>query len=114
MLGIYLMTAAPTISFWDCGEFVTCAYIMGIPHPPGSPLLSLMGRVAAIMPFNDFRDLDFDEAYSPAGYRVTLIDVLLGALTVMLTYLVMMRLIHKFRPWEGDRFIEAAVMPVRR
>jgi len=106
MLVIYLMTAAPTISFWDCGEFVTCAYIMGIPHPPGSPLLSLIGRVMSIIPFYDLRGYGVGEI----GYRVTLIDVLLGALTVMLTYLVIVKLIHKFRPATGKILDESVVM----
>jgi len=103
---IYMMTAAPTISFWDCGEFVTCSYIMGIPHPPGSPLLSLIGRVMSIIPFYDFRGYGVGEI----AYRVTLIDVLLGALTVMLTYLVLVKLIHIFRPYTGNMIDELVVM----
>ena len=73
MLAIYLMTVAPTISFWDCGEFVTCSYIMGIPHPPGSPLLSLIGRVMSLIPFYDFRGYGVGEI----AYRVNMIDVIL-------------------------------------
>ena len=105
MLGTYLMTVAPTLSFWDCGEFITCSYIMGIPHPPGSPMLSLIGRVFSLVPFYDFRGTGLAEI----AYRVNMIDVLLGALTVMLTYLIMVRLIHLFRPYEGNRLEEAFV-----
>ncbi|MFC1608350.1 DUF2723 domain-containing protein, partial [Candidatus Latescibacterota bacterium] len=106
MFIIYLMTAAPTLSFWDCGEFITCSYMMGIPHPPGSPMLSLIGRVFSLIPFYDFRGVGFEEI----AYRVNMLDVILGALTVMLTYFVMVRLIHKFRPYAGDRLTEAVVM----
>jgi len=106
MTVIYLMTAAPTISFWDCGEFVTCSYIMGIPHPPGSPLLSLIGRVMSIIPFPDLRGYGVGEI----AYRVTLIDVLLGALTVMLTYLIIVKLIHKFKPYTDSILDESVVM----
>ncbi|MFC1489829.1 protein O-mannosyl-transferase family [Candidatus Latescibacterota bacterium] len=106
MLFMYLMTAAPTISFWDCGEFVTCSFIMGIPHPPGSPLLSLIGRVMTLIPFYDFRG----EGFSEIAYRVTLLDVMLGALTVMLTYLILVKLIHKFRPYKGVMIEEAVAM----
>ncbi len=105
MLVIYLMTVAPTLSFWDCGEFITCSYIMGIPHPPGSPLLSILGRVFSLIPFHDFRGLGNEEI----AYRVNMIDVLLGALTVMLTYLVVVRIFRKLRQ-AGTRLEEAITM----
>jgi len=103
MLVVYVMTAAPTLSFWDCGEFITCSYIMGIPHPPGSPMLSLIGRVMSLVPFYDFRG----PGASEIAYRVNMIDVILGALTVMLTYLIMIRLFRRIVRPEGryDRAI---------
>lgn len=106
MLAIYLMTAAPTLSFWDCGEFIACSYIMGIPHPPGSPMLSLIGRVMSLVPFYDFRGEGTDEI----AYRVNMIDVFLGALTVMLTYLIMVKLFRRFRPLTGKKIGDAVAM----
>lgn len=97
MLYIYLLTVSPTVSFWDSSEFITCAYIMGIPHPPGSPFLTLLGRVMMMIPFYDFRSGGFESI----AYRAHLLAVLAGALTVMLTYLITVKLITRMAPFTG-------------
>ncbi len=87
--GIYLKTMAPTASFWDCGEFIACSYILGIPHPPGSPVYVLMGRIASIIPL-------FDQIAA----RLNLLSALTAALAVWMTYLVTVKL--TFRWGKGD------------
>ncbi len=73
-LGLYIKTMAPTVSFWDCGEFIACSYIIGVPHPPGAPLYVLLGRVFSLIPFNE-----------PA-WRITLMSVVSSALAVWCAY----------------------------
>lgn len=50
---IYLATLEPTASFWDCGEFISCASKLEICHSPGNPLFLLIGRIASMFAFQD-------------------------------------------------------------
>ena len=47
---LYLATLAPTTALWDTSEYITAAYTMGLPHPPGNPMFVLLGRVSTILP----------------------------------------------------------------
>ena len=47
MLLGYVITLAPTVTLWDAGEFITASKVLGVPHPPGTPLFVLVGHVWA-------------------------------------------------------------------
>ncbi|MEJ2627018.1 MAG: DUF2723 domain-containing protein [bacterium] len=85
---IYYLTAAPTTSFWDCGEFIACSYTLSVMHPPGAPLFNLLGRLFSIIPWAE-----------DIGLRVNIISVLVSAATVLLTFLVIIQLIKR---WRGE------------
>ena len=42
---VYALTAEPTGSLWDCGEFIAAANKLQVVHPPGAPLFLLVGRM---------------------------------------------------------------------
>ena len=44
---VYLLTVEPTASFWDCPEFITCAYKLEVGHPPGNTFFNILGRFFA-------------------------------------------------------------------
>ena len=50
---VYLLTLEPTVSFWDCGEFILSAFKLQVGHPPGAPLFLMMGRIATLFAGGD-------------------------------------------------------------
>src|SRR4030042_1428274 len=89
----YTLSVAPTTSFWDCGEFIACSYNLGVMHPPGAPLYLLIGRILILLPI--FKDI---------GLRVNIFSVFISAATVLLTYMVLVQLIRRWRGEAGDGY----------
>jgi hypothetical protein len=84
---LYVLTISPTASFWDSGEFIAVAEGLQVNHPPGAPFYSLVGRMFSM--------------FIPASYvalSINFISALSSALTVMLLYLIIVRLV---REWQG-------------
>ncbi|NTV02915.1 MAG: DUF2723 domain-containing protein [Chlorobiaceae bacterium] len=88
---VYLATMAPTLSFWDCGEVIATSRTLGIPHPPGAPFFLLIGHIFSMLPF--FHDI---------GARINFVSTLESSATVMLTYLITVRLIISSRGTAPD------------
>ena len=41
---VYFLTMEPTVSWWDCGEYISTSYKLQVGHPPGAPLFQLIAR----------------------------------------------------------------------
>jgi hypothetical protein len=66
---VYAATAVRTVATEDDGLFVLSSYFLGIEHPPGYPLFTLIGHLFTSLPFGS------------VAYRVHLASGLFGALT---------------------------------
>ena len=85
---VYFDTMAPTVSYWDCGEFIAVSHTLGVPHPPGSPFFLLLGRIFSMLPFSE-----------DIAFRVNIISPLVSALAVMLLYLSIVKVVTH---WRGE------------
>lgn len=45
---VYSLTVEPTLSFWDCGEYIATSAKLEVGHPPGAPLYQMMGAFFAM------------------------------------------------------------------
>lgn len=74
LLALYWVTTPDTVSFWDCPEYVSAAYLLEIGHPPGNPFWMIVERVITML------------APSPqyAAYAVNMSSGLFTALTALL------------------------------
>ncbi len=50
---IYALTMSPTVGFIDSGELATVAATLGVAHPTGYPLFTMLGWIAAHLPFGN-------------------------------------------------------------
>jgi hypothetical protein len=66
---IYAITLSPTTAFWDTSEYIAAAKVLGIPHPPGNPLFTLMAHVWGLLPLasNYAKRINYFAAATSAG-----------------------------------------------
>ena len=76
-LVLYIYTLAPSVPpQGDAGELITVAYTLGIAHPPGYPLFTLLAHLFTYLPINSI------------AWRVNLFSALAHSLTLVFVYLI--------------------------
>jgi hypothetical protein len=89
---VYILTAEAGGSLWDCGEFVSSAFKVQIPHPPGAPLFVLLGRFFIIL---------FGDNPQTAAKAVNIMSALASGFTILFLF------------WTITHFARRIVQPVR-
>ncbi len=90
-LFMYRMTSQSSVAFWDCGEYAATSPALEVPHPPGAPLFTLLGRIAMMTPY-----------VHDTALRLNLISALASALTIMFLYLIGVRVISRWKGFPSD------------
>ena len=78
-LGIYIRTVAPTVAGGDSGELITAGYTLGVVHPPGYPLYTLLAKIFTFIPIGTI------------AWRVNLLSAVCGAVAATLLFLAVAR-----------------------
>ncbi|PID88346.1 MAG: hypothetical protein CSB06_00615 [Bacteroidia bacterium] len=73
----YSLTVEPSVSLWDCGEFIVSSYKLEVGHPPGAPLFMLLGRFFSI----------FSSSPARIALMINYTSVLASAFTIFFLFL---------------------------
>jgi hypothetical protein len=79
----YIRTLTPTVPFWDSGEYIATSHILGLPHPPGNPVYTMLGRVISWVPVENI------------AWRVNFMSALASALACLFTFLFTARALRR-------------------
>ena len=81
----YLLTVEPTLSLWDCGEFIATSYKLEVGHPPGAPMFMILARFFAL----------FAPDASKVALSVNIMSALTSAFTIMFLFWTITHLAKK-------------------
>jgi hypothetical protein len=73
----YFLTLEPSVSFWDCGEFIAAALRLQVVHQPGAPLFLMIERLFGIFAQGD---------NSRVAYWMNLGSALASAATILFLF----------------------------
>lgn len=74
---VYTLTLEPTVSFWDCGEFISAAFKLQVVHQPGAPLFLMIGKMFSLLAGTDL---------SRVAFWVNMSSALASAATIMFLF----------------------------
>src|SRR3989339_173758 len=80
---LLVYTACPTIYIGDDGELNAAAYTLGVGHPPGYPVFTMFSHLFTYLPLAN------------VAYRINLLSVLCGALSIVFLFLIMRKLLKE-------------------
>jgi hypothetical protein len=74
---VYWLCMEPTLSFWDCGEFIAASFKMEVGHQPGAPLFLMIGKLFSLLAGSNT---------SKIAYWVNFVSVISSAATIMFLF----------------------------
>lgn len=95
----YTLTVEPTLSFWDCGEYIATSAKLEVGHPPGAPLYQMIGAFFAM----------FATEASQVALMVNMMAVFSSAFTILFMFwsssILLKKLISQFSEVDNSNSI---------
>ncbi len=98
---VYILTVEPTVSFWDCGEFILSAFRLQVGHPPGAPMFLMIGRIATLFAGSDS---------SKAALMMNILSAICSAFAIMFLFWTITHLVR--RVFTSSTPLESKHIPV--
>jgi len=89
----YILTLEPSVSFWDCGEFIACAYRLQVSHQPGYPLFAMICKVFSLLSLGDV---------TKVAYFTNAACALASGATIMFLFWTITMMARKMMIKQGD------------
>ena len=90
---VYFMTMEPTVSWWDCGEYISTSFKLQVGHPPGAPLFQMIGRFFTLFAGGDV---------TKAAMMVNSMSAICSGLTITFLFWSITMLARKIWMKEGE------------
>lgn len=94
---VYMLTLAPSVTFFDSGEFLTATASLGSAHSPGYPLFLMYAKPFTWLPFGNF------------AFRMNVATAVSSSLACMMVYVLTTLLLAKEKLLENDTFNQYAL-----
>ncbi|WP_188048904.1 DUF2723 domain-containing protein [Flavobacterium sp. GP15] len=96
----YTLTVEPTMSFWDCGEYIATAAKLEVGHPPGAPLYQMIGAFFAM----------FATSSTKIALMVNMMSVFSSAFTILFLFwsssIILRKLVARFSDSKNNETLE--------
>lgn len=96
----FSLTVEPTMSFWDCGEYIATSANLEIGHPPGAPLFQMLGAFFAM----------FATSASKIALMVNMMSVFSSAFTILFMFWSLTLLMKRIFISETNDYKETHIM----
>ena len=90
---VYVLTLENTVSWWDCGEYISTAYKLQVGHPPGAPLFQMIGRFFSLFAFGDV---------TKVALMINLMSALCSSFTILFLFWTITHLSKKMWMKDGE------------